>query len=245
MTANAGYKAYATGDVLTAAQVQYNLQNQTVMYFATTTARDAALTGAILVEGMVSYTPATGLMYYNGTAWTAVGGTTATSYSLLNAGGTALTGASTITISSLSGRNKFYVSVVGASSASADSAFTIRLNGDSGSNYSSNGLQFNMQAPNLLAGSWLAQSVTSTSFPFLGTIQGAAAAQNGAFTIDGANSSGVKIVDLIGINNWQANGGLSYIYKGTYTGTSVISSISIISSVGNFDNGTIYVYGAA
>ena len=76
MTANAGYKAYATGDVLTAAQVQYNLQNQTVMYFATTTARDAALTGAILVEGMVSYTPATGLMYYNGTAWTAVGGST-------------------------------------------------------------------------------------------------------------------------------------------------------------------------
>jgi len=75
MTANAGYHAYATGDVLTAAQVQYNLQNQTVMYFATTTARDAALTGSILVDGMVSYTPATGVMYYNGTAWTAVGST--------------------------------------------------------------------------------------------------------------------------------------------------------------------------
>ena len=77
MTANAGYKAYATGDVLTAAQVQYNLQNQTVMYFATTTARDAALTGAILVEGMVSYTPATGIMYYNGTVWTAIAGAAA------------------------------------------------------------------------------------------------------------------------------------------------------------------------
>jgi hypothetical protein len=77
MTANAGYHAYATGDVLTAAQVQYNLQNQTVMYFATTTARDAALTGAILVEGMVSYTPATGVMYYNGTAWTAIAGAAA------------------------------------------------------------------------------------------------------------------------------------------------------------------------
>jgi hypothetical protein len=81
MTANAGYHVYNTGDVLTSAQVQYNLQNQTVMYFATTTARDAALTGAILVEGMVSYTPATGLMYYNGSAWTAVGGSSVpTSY---------------------------------------------------------------------------------------------------------------------------------------------------------------------
>jgi len=46
------------------------------MYFADTTARDAALTGSILVDGMVSYTPSTGLMYYNGTAWTAVSGAT-------------------------------------------------------------------------------------------------------------------------------------------------------------------------
>jgi hypothetical protein len=68
MTANAGYKAYATGDVLTAAQVQYNLQNQTVMYFATSAARTTALTG-VTVEGMVTYIPANGLEYYNGSAW--------------------------------------------------------------------------------------------------------------------------------------------------------------------------------
>jgi hypothetical protein len=68
MTANAGYHAYATGDVLTAAQVQYNLQNQTVMYFATAGARTTALSG-VIVEGMVTYIPANGLEYYNGTAW--------------------------------------------------------------------------------------------------------------------------------------------------------------------------------
>jgi len=68
MTANAGYHAYATGDVLTAAQVQYNLQNQTVMYFASSAARTTALTG-VIVEGMVSYIPANGLEYYNGSAW--------------------------------------------------------------------------------------------------------------------------------------------------------------------------------
>jgi hypothetical protein len=68
MVANAGYKAYATGDVLTAAQVQYNLQNQTVMYFATSAARTTALTG-VTVEGMVTYIPANGLEYYNGSAW--------------------------------------------------------------------------------------------------------------------------------------------------------------------------------
>jgi hypothetical protein len=80
MTANAGYKTFNTGDVLTAAQVQYNLQNQSVMYFATTTARDAALTGSILVDGMVSYTPATGLMVYNGTTWAAPSASIPTSY---------------------------------------------------------------------------------------------------------------------------------------------------------------------
>ena len=72
MTANAGYHAYATGDVLTAAQVQYNLQNQTVMYFASSAARTTALSG-VLVEGMVSYIPANGVEYYNGSTWTAVG----------------------------------------------------------------------------------------------------------------------------------------------------------------------------
>jgi len=71
MTANAGYHAYATGDVLTAAQVQYNLQNQTTMYFASASARTTALSG-VLVEGMVSYIPANGIEYYNGSAWVSV-----------------------------------------------------------------------------------------------------------------------------------------------------------------------------
>ena len=71
MTANAGYHAYATGDVLTAAQVQYNLQNQTTMYFASASARTTALTG-VLVEGMVSYIPANGIEYYNGSAWVSI-----------------------------------------------------------------------------------------------------------------------------------------------------------------------------
>ena len=71
MTANAGYHAYATGDVLTAAQVQFNLQNQTLMYFATAGARTTALSG-VLVEGMITYIPANGVEYYNGSVWIAL-----------------------------------------------------------------------------------------------------------------------------------------------------------------------------
>jgi len=71
-TANAGYKAFATGDVLTAAQVQYNLQNQTIMFFASSAARTTALSG-VVVEGMFSYLADTNAFeYYDGAAWQSV-----------------------------------------------------------------------------------------------------------------------------------------------------------------------------
>jgi hypothetical protein len=71
-TANAGYKLFVTGDVLTAAQVQYNLQNQTIMYFASSTARNTALSG-VVVEGMFSYLADTNAFeYYDGAAWQSV-----------------------------------------------------------------------------------------------------------------------------------------------------------------------------
>jgi len=67
---NAGYRLFNTGDVLTAAQVQFNLQNQTIMYFATAAARDAALTVGTLQEGMFAYlADSKHLTFYNGVQW--------------------------------------------------------------------------------------------------------------------------------------------------------------------------------
>ena len=67
---NAGYLTFNTGDVLTAAQVQYNLQNQSIMYFASAAARDAALTAGIVQEGMFAYLADTNTTtFYNGSAW--------------------------------------------------------------------------------------------------------------------------------------------------------------------------------
>ena len=71
---NAGYRTFNTGDVLTAAQVQYYLQNQSIMYFADATARDAALTAGIRQEGMFAYLADTNTTtYYDGTAWQSFG----------------------------------------------------------------------------------------------------------------------------------------------------------------------------
>lgn len=90
--AGAGYKLFATGDVLTAAQVNTYLMQQTVMVFASSAARTTALSG-VLAEGMVSYLQDTNsLEVYDGSAWVGATGDI-----------TALTAGTGISISSATG----------------------------------------------------------------------------------------------------------------------------------------------
>jgi hypothetical protein len=68
---NDGYNLFTTGQVLTAAQVQHNMANQSVMFYASAAARDAdtALTAA-LTEGMFCYLADTNsVAFYNGVQW--------------------------------------------------------------------------------------------------------------------------------------------------------------------------------
>jgi hypothetical protein len=75
--AGAGAKLFTSGAVLTAAQVNTFLMDQTVMVFASVAARDAAFGGAgepVLAEGMLCYlSDSNSLLYYTGTAWSALG----------------------------------------------------------------------------------------------------------------------------------------------------------------------------
>ena len=66
--AGAGYKTFNTGDILTASDVQTYLQDQVVTNFATTTARDAAITSP--TEGQVAFIKADdSFTWYTGSAW--------------------------------------------------------------------------------------------------------------------------------------------------------------------------------
>lgn len=71
--AGAGAKLFTSGSVLTAAQVNTYLMDQSVMKFADATARTAAFGGVgepVLAEGMVSYLADTDVVQvYNGSAW--------------------------------------------------------------------------------------------------------------------------------------------------------------------------------
>jgi len=63
------YKVFSNGDALTGSELNTYLMNQSVMVFATTTARDAALPSPL--EGMIVWLQDTDkYMYYNGSAWT-------------------------------------------------------------------------------------------------------------------------------------------------------------------------------
>ena len=66
-----GFKTFTAAEVLTAADLNNFCQSQSVMYFATTAARDTAITSP--VDGMVAYVGSNdsseGLYTYNGTSW--------------------------------------------------------------------------------------------------------------------------------------------------------------------------------
>jgi hypothetical protein len=97
--AGAGYKLFATGDVLTAAQVNTYLMQQSVMVFASSTARNTALSG-VVSEGMLAYLLDTNdLTLYDGAAWNSFGAgdiTGVTAGTGLSGGGTS--GAVTVSI---------------------------------------------------------------------------------------------------------------------------------------------------
>lgn len=100
--AGAGYKLFATGDVLTASQVNTYLMQQTIMVFANSSARTSALSG-VLAEGMFSYLQDTNSTeYYDGSAWQSISNpgdiTAVTAGTGLSGGGSS--GAVTLSIAS-------------------------------------------------------------------------------------------------------------------------------------------------
>ena len=73
--AGAGYKLFVNGNTLSASDLNTYVQQQTVMVFASASARTTALSG-VLAEGMVSYrTDSHVFEIYNGSAWVSAGST--------------------------------------------------------------------------------------------------------------------------------------------------------------------------
>lgn len=170
----------------------------------------------------------------------------AKSYSLINTGGTALTGAATITVSGISGKSDLFVVVVGMSAVNANATLNVQINSDTASNYQYAG-------PQIIGGSgydsnnFLSDNGNFTSIIRLGrmgSVQGIKV--NAWLSISGANSTGVKPFSSAGGgDNNGGNNSYSYWLGGIWNNTATISSIDFLSGNGNFDAGTVYIYGAA
>jgi hypothetical protein len=167
-------------------------------------------------------------------------------WTLLNSGGTALTGSQTVTVSGISGKERILVIIDTGSSASASSHLSLRVNADTGSNYSMYGGLVRRDAT-FGNGSIIGYADTNTT-SFIGPLMAASANAAGSvcFLISGCNSAGAKIIEMVGgCDNGGATGQWFTAMKGFYSGSSTISSVSAFSTTGNWDLGTMYVYATA
>ena len=169
------------------------------------------------------------------------------SYTLINTGGSAISGAITYTYSGLSGYDSYLVQVIGASSTQGNLQIYLTFNGDTAANYGVTGFRVENNS------TWSADvvnplgSLTNGRLAF-GTASGnQTSTVSGGCTILGANTSGAyKIVNVVGGGNWTSgNGNALYVYNGFWKNTATISSISVSTEAGTLDAGTLYIYGAA
>jgi hypothetical protein len=169
----------------------------------------------------------------------------ASNWSLLNAGGTTLTGAATITVSGISGADKIFVLFRNATAGSG-SIITFRFNADSGANYSQAGFQ-NQLAAAYAAGNFGGYEANGqTAYRVAGLSGAAAPVGHGYISLTGANAAGVKVVtSAAGGTAGGASNHLELSTAGIWNNAAAITSVSIISSAGNFTAGTIFVYVSA
>jgi hypothetical protein len=228
--AGAGYKLYATGDILTAAQVNTYLQEQTVMVFADAAARTTAL-ASVLSEGMISYLKDTNSTeYYSGSAWVAIGGTSG-GMTLLST--ISLSGSSTTYNSITTGYR--YLKLIGVNVQNNTTARDIDIQ--------VNGASTGVYLAGVVVGT--ANAKTNTTIP-ISAGAGVKNATNVTFTCDIYNYDSSTVEKVIRLDGLMTADYLTtiqaYNFGGVFKSNTAITSLIIASSSGTL-SGTIYAYG--
>lgn len=165
-------------------------------------------------------------------------------FSLLGTG--TLTGASTITVSGISGINQIYVIIDGASATTGSSAISMRINGDTGSNYYRYGGDEYYGSVYSASANYQALQGASSVWPIANMSYQTTSVVSGYAVISGCNTSGKKMIHSYGMGSPASGDGQeSFILGGYYDSSSTISSISLRTNGSNFDAGSFYIYGSA
>jgi hypothetical protein len=167
-------------------------------------------------------------------------------WTLLNTGGTTLSGSSTVTVSGISGADKIMVLFGGASTGAVNPELKLRLNTDSGTNYAFYGADnygSSTASANIFGntdgasgnGIRLGNQSVATS----GTVAG-------YVSLTGCNAAGDKVYHAIGASTASGSTDQHHNYTGgVWRNSATVSSVSIVTLSGSFDNGLIFVYTSA
>ena len=176
--------------------------------------------------------------------WATPGGSNA-NFTLVNTGGTSLSGVNALTISGISNADKILVVIEGASCASSGNDMDFAINADTASNYFGNYFTWNVGSAysSASAGTF---NRGGTMPRIAGQSNNSSSTINASIYINGANSSGQKVFQILGgASGAGGSGHTQYIYQGRYNSSSTVSSVRIISVSANWTGGTIYVYTSA
>jgi|SanBayMetagenome_1026888.scaffolds.fasta_scaffold00833_9 hypothetical protein len=173
-------------------------------------------------------------------SWAAAGGTSG--YTLLNAGGTALSGSGTVTVSGITS-NDLLVYVTGAATAGTNVNMTYRFNSTATNHYAA-GLRI-IGASSYAASNFdQVQESNSGAIPLAYTANSASRPSRGFLMVQGCKSTGVKPLWFSGANDpGSGSGQWSHSGGGYFDAAAAITSVSIILGSGTFNAGTIFVYG--
>lgn len=178
-----------------------------------------------------------------GLKWAAPGG--GLNWTLLNAGGTSLSGAST-SVSGLSSYDNLIIAVQAAGTASTNDIYSATFNADTGSNYYRGGVMFSPGSTYSAGtiGTSAGDLQGNSSYPLGTTSTGSGTRITGIIVITGAKGTGLKMLDSdFGIQTSGGQDHNSRSQKGWYDSASAISSVEIkVNST--FSTGKVYVYGA-
>jgi hypothetical protein len=163
-------------------------------------------------------------------------------YTLLNAGGTTLSGSASVVVN-VSTKEDYYILVIGASCGTRQN-MELRINGDTGSNYITT--IGNIDAESAYSANNFSSSGTTsgTSYRLSTMSSNAASTMNAGVYVGAGNSTTLHPVEWKG-SATPSSGNAHSIYLGTgvYSGSAAITSFTILAGA-NFDAGTVYVYGA-
>lgn len=174
--------------------------------------------------------------------WATAGGAGA-NWSLLNSGGTSLSGSDLVTISGISNKDKIMIVIRAASSASSASTIGVRLNTEI-VDYWGVGWRYT-DAATYASGQAVAYNLDEYQIPVGKMGNSAGATVSGYFLLTGGASSGVKVWQCAGGSADSGTAGIFYTLGGTWSNSATVSSVSIKSTSNNFDSGTVFVYASA